>query len=48
VPVDKFILNRAGFVQVCAATLMVLLCLRAYHISPEEPTLQRWVGLLFF
>jgi cation:H+ antiporter len=47
VPVDKFILNRAGLVQLGAATLMVLLSLRAYHISPEAPTLERWVGILF-
>lgn len=46
VPVDKYILNRAGFVQVAAATLMVLLSLHAYYTSPEEPTLQRWVGVL--
>jgi cation:H+ antiporter len=47
VPVDKYILNRAGFVQLGAATLMVLLSLHAYYISPEAPTLQRWVGILF-
>lgn len=47
VPVDKFILNRAGFVQLGAATLMVLLSVQAYFISPEAPTLQRWVGILF-
>ena len=47
VPVDKFILNRSDFVQVGAATLMVFLSLLAYFQSPENPTLHRWVGVLF-
>jgi cation:H+ antiporter len=47
VPVDKYVLNRAGLVQVGAATLVVVLSLQAYYISPALPTLQRWVGILF-
>lgn len=47
VPVDKFIFNRSGFVEVSAATLMVILSVQAYWQSPEDPTLHRWVGLLF-
>lgn len=47
IPVDRFLLNRSGFIQVGAATLMVLLCLLAYFQSPGNPVLQRWVGVLF-
>lgn len=47
VPVNRFILNRTGFVQVGAATLVVLLSLQARYIAPEAPVLQRWVGILF-
>lgn len=47
VPVNRYILNRTGFVQVGAATLVVLLSLQAWLIAPDEPVLQRWVGVLF-
>ncbi|MCF8109438.1 MAG: sodium:calcium antiporter [Desulfohalobiaceae bacterium] len=46
VPVNRFILNRTGWVQVGAATLLVLVSVGALIIMPE-PRLERWVGILF-
>ena len=50
VPVNHFILNRTGWVQVGAATLLVIISLIVLAIVPGQPTLNRWVGflLLFF
>ena len=49
VPVNRFILNRTGWVQVGAATLLVAIALIALigAGSGEDPILGRWVGLLF-
>jgi cation:H+ antiporter len=49
VPVNRFILNRTGWVQVGSATLLVVIALMALFTAPEgeEPTLERWVGALF-
>jgi len=47
VPVNRFILNRTGWVQVGAATLLVLISIGALLISDSEPQLDRWVGFLF-
>jgi cation:H+ antiporter len=47
VPVNRFILNRTGWVQVGAATLLVIISLSALALMPEGPVLQRWVGFLF-
>ncbi len=47
VPVNRFILNRTGWVQVGAATLLVLISVAALARMPEGPTLQRWVGFSF-
>ncbi|MCB2190931.1 MAG: calcium/sodium antiporter [Deltaproteobacteria bacterium] len=47
VPVRRYILNRTGWVQVGAATLLVLLALLALWQSPEAPMLGRGVGALF-
>ena len=47
VPVNRFILNRTGWVQVGAATLLVFISLLALVLMPEGPILQRWVGFLF-
>ena len=49
VPVNRFILNRTGWVQVSAATLLVIIALIALVITPEdaEPMLERWVGFFF-
>ena len=46
VPVRRYILNRTGWWQVGAATLLVLLCLGAWWLNPASPTLGRGVGLL--
>jgi cation:H+ antiporter len=47
VPVSRFILNRTGWIQVGAATLLVLLAVGALVFMSSEPVLPRWVGFLF-
>jgi cation:H+ antiporter len=49
VPVNRFILDRTGWVQVGAATLLVLIALAMLFVAPAgtEPELGRWVGVLF-
>lgn len=47
VPVNRFILNRTGWVQVGAATLLVLISLSALISNPHGPVLHRWVGVFF-
>jgi cation:H+ antiporter len=47
VPVNRFILNRTGWVQVGAATLLVIISLIALGITDGDPILGRWVGLFF-
>jgi len=47
VPVNRFILNRTGWVQVGAATLLVLIAIGSYVMTEGEPQLDRWVGFLF-
>ena len=49
VPVNRFILNRTGWVQVGSATLLVVIGVAALlnSESGQEPVLQRWVGFLF-
>lgn len=47
VPVHKFILNRTGTIQVGAATLLVVLSVIARQTTSGDPTLARWVGVLF-
>jgi cation:H+ antiporter len=47
VPVNRFILNRTGWVQFGAAVLLVLISVGVLLISDSEPRLGRWVGFLF-
>jgi cation:H+ antiporter len=49
VPVNRFILNRTGWVQVGSASLLVLIAVVAlFTAAPgEEPMLERWVGFTF-
>ena len=47
VPVNRFILNRTGWVQVGTATLLVLIALAVLLISDSPPQLERWVGFMF-
>ena len=47
VPVSRFILNRTGWIQVGAATLLAVLALLAWFSNPAEPMLACWVGFLF-
>ena len=49
VPVNRFILNRTGWVQVGSATLLVAIAVVVLLNTPaeSEPILERWVGLFF-
>ena len=49
VPVNRYILNRTGWVQVGSASLLVLIAVVALLTAPEgkEPMLERWVGFTF-
>ena len=49
VPVNRYILNRTGWVQVGSATLLVViaLILLVVNESDTDPVLPRWVGFLF-
>jgi cation:H+ antiporter len=47
VPVNRFILNRTGWVQVGAATLLVTISIIVLATMPGQPFLHRWVGFLF-
>lgn len=49
VPVNRFILNRTGWVQVGSATLLVVIAVAMLITTPtgSEPELERWVGVLF-
>lgn len=47
IPVNRYVLNRTGWVQVGSATLLVFISLGALFIMEGQPVLQRWVGILF-
>ncbi len=47
VPVNRFILNRTGWVQVGSATLLVVIAVVALLASDDPPYLERWVGFFF-
>ena len=47
VPVNRFILDRTGWVQVGAATLLVAIGVAALGMNPTAPILGRWVGVVF-
>jgi cation:H+ antiporter len=49
VPVNRFILNRTGWVQVGSATLLVVIAVVVLLNTPpeSEPMLNRWVGFCF-
>jgi len=46
VPVNRFILNRTGWVQVGSATLLVAISVTLLLISSGTPILHRWIGFL--
>ena len=46
VPVNRYILNRTGWVQVGAATLLVVISVILLASTSGVPVLQRWVGIL--
>jgi len=49
VPVNRYILNRTGWVQVGSATLLVIIAVVVLLSTPaeSEPMLRRWVGFFF-
>jgi cation:H+ antiporter len=47
VPMDRYILNRTGWVQFGAALLLVLVSVGMWVLNPEAPVLHRWVGVFF-
>ena len=47
VPVNRFILNRTGWVQFGSAVMLVLIAVGVLLFSDQEPRLERWVGFLF-
>jgi len=49
VPVNRYILNRTGWVQVGSATLLVIIAVAVLLSTPaeSEPMLRRWVGFFF-
>ena len=49
VPVNRYILNRTGWVQVGSATLLVIIAVVILINTPagSEPVLNRWVGFCF-
>lgn len=47
IPVNRFVLNRTGWVQVGSATLLVGISLAALMWTEGSPILSRWVGVLF-
>jgi len=47
VPVNRFILNRTGWVQVGAATLLVAISIILLITSNGHPVFYRWIGIFF-
>ena len=47
VPVNRFILNRTGWVQFGSAAMLVLIAVGMLLFGDAEPRLERWVGFLF-
>ncbi len=46
-PLNKFILNRTGWVQVGSATLLVVVSVVLKYTAEGQPVLPRWIGVLF-
>lgn len=47
VPINRYILNRTGWVQVGSATLLVIVAVFLLITTPDEPVIGRSIGLLF-
>ncbi|CAB5124654.1 hypothetical protein D3OALGA1CA_2809 [Olavius algarvensis associated proteobacterium Delta 3] len=47
VPLDRFILDRTGWVQVGAATLLVVIGVISWFLTGGDPVLSRGVGVFF-
>ena len=47
VPLDRYILNRTGWVQFGSALLLVLVSVGMWAANPQDPVLPRWVGIGF-
>jgi cation:H+ antiporter len=46
-PADRFVLNRQGWVQFGAASLLAALCYGHWFVQGGDAALGRWVGILF-
>ena len=46
-PLNRFILNRTGWVQVGSATLLVVVSVVLKYTSHGQPVLPRWIGVFF-
>lgn len=46
VPVNRYILNRTGWVQVGSATFLVILSMISLAVADGEPILSRWMGVV--
>ena len=46
-PVNRFILNRTGWIQVGSATLLVVISVILKYWSNGQPVLPRWIGVFF-
>ncbi len=46
VPIDRFVLNRTGWIQIFSASLLVLISLIMKYVF-NTPIIDRWVGVLF-
>jgi len=47
VPMNRFILNRTGWVQLGSAVLLTAISVFLYFSTDGKPVLGRWVGILF-
>ena len=47
VPINRFVLDRTGWVQVASATLLVAVSVAVSILSEGTPYLGRWIGFLF-
>ena len=47
IPMNRYMLNRTGWIQVGAATLLVVISLGMWLTAEGVPVIPRWVGVLF-
>lgn len=47
IPVNRYVLNRQGWLQLISSLLLYLVCLLAWFFNKENPTIPQWIGGLF-